>query len=61
MEQTGEVFDLPLTVVVQFADGRSETRTLKITDQVHEERLAAKSPIRRVTPKDELSIFETGR
>jgi hypothetical protein len=61
VEQTGDVFDLPLTVVIQFADGRSETRTLKITDQVHEERLTGKSPIRRVTAKDELSIFETGR
>jgi aminopeptidase N len=61
VEQAGEVFDLPLTVVIQFADGRSETRTLKITDQVHEERLTGKSPIRRVTPRDELSIFQTGR
>ena len=49
VEQIGEVFDLPLTVVVQYADGRSETRTLKITEQVHEERLDVKSPIRRVT------------
>ena len=61
VEQAGEPFDLPLAVVIQFADGRSETRTLKITDPVHEERLTAKSPIRRVTPKDELSIFQTGR
>ncbi len=61
VEQIGEVFDLPLTVVIQFADGRSETRTLKITEQVHEERLSGKSPIRRVTAKDELSIFDAGR
>ena len=61
VEQTGEVFDLPLTVAIQYADGRSETRTLKITEQVHEERLDVKSPIRRVTVRDELTMFEIAR
>jgi aminopeptidase N len=61
VEQTGEVFDFPLTVVIQFADGRSETRTLKVTSQVHEEKLVVNSPIRRVTPRDELTMFEIAR
>jgi hypothetical protein len=61
VEQIGEAFDLPLTVVIQYADGRSETRTLKITEQVHEERLDVKSPVRRVTPRDELTMFEMAR
>jgi hypothetical protein len=61
VEQTGEVFDLPLTVSIQFADGRTETRNLKLTDRVHEEKVAGASHIRRVTARDELSLFEIAR
>lgn len=57
--QTGEVFDLPLTVQIQFVDGRVETRTLKISEQVHEERVGA--PIRRVTVEDKMSLYEIAR
>ena len=48
VEQTGEVFDLPLTVQILFADGRSETRTLKLTGQAYEEKVAGAAAIRRV-------------
>jgi hypothetical protein len=59
VEQTGEVFDFPLDVQVQFADGRSETRTLRVSGEVFEERVAGASPIRRVNIRDTLSYFDT--
>jgi hypothetical protein len=61
VEQTTDVFDFPLTVLVQFEDGRTETRTIKVTDLVTEDRLAVTSPIRRVTVRDPMSIFELVR
>ena len=61
VEQTGEVFDLPLTIAIQFADGRTETRSLKLTEKVYEEKIAGASTIRRVTARDELSLYEIGR
>ena len=61
VEQVGDVFDLPLTVSVQYTDGRSEDLTLKITEPVVETRLTTKGSVRRVVAKDELSLFEIVR
>ena len=58
VDQAGDVFDLPLTVVLQFADGRTEERTLRIVGQGFEERLPVTAPLRRVTIRDSLSYFE---
>jgi hypothetical protein len=58
IEQTGDVFDFPLTVVLQFADGRTEERTLKVIGPAFEERVPVTSPLRRVTVKDPLTYFE---
>ena len=61
VEQVGDAYDLPLTVAIQHADGRTETRTMMITEQAVEERLAVTAPIRRVTARDELTLFEIAR
>lgn len=61
VEQTEGVFDFPLTVVVHFADGRSEERTLKVVGQVFEERVPLSSALRRVTVRDSLSFFKLQR
>lgn len=61
VEQLREPFDFPLTVNVQFADGSSVDRTLKVTGAAYEERLALKSALRRVSAKDELSYYELAR
>jgi aminopeptidase N len=61
VDQTGDVFDLPLTVVLQYADGKSEERTLRIVDQGgqgFEERVPVTAPLRKVTIRDSLSYFE---
>lgn len=57
--QDGEVFDFPLTVTLQFADGKTEDRTLKVTGPVFEEIVASPSPLRKVTIHDPLSYFST--
>ena len=61
INQSGETFDFPLSVSVQYADGRSELRTLRVTDSAFEERLQVTAPIRRVSVRDSLSLFETIR
>jgi hypothetical protein len=59
IEQDAEAFDFPLTVTLQFANGKSEERTLKVTGQVFEETIASPSPLRRVTIHDPLTYFST--
>ena len=61
VEQVGEVFDLPLTVAVQYTDGRADEITLKITAASIEERIPLKGVVRRVVAKDELSLYEIVR
>jgi hypothetical protein len=61
IEQVGDVFDLPLTVSVQYADGRNEDVTIKVTDATVEQSVPLKGPIRRIVAKDELSLFEMVR
>lgn len=61
VEQPHQPFDFPLTVSVQFADGRTELRTLKVTGTVFEDTMSVTSPVRRVTIRDDFSYFETIR
>ena len=61
VEQVGDVFDLPLTVAVQYRDGRTDEITLKITSGLVEERIPTKGVIRRVVARDELSLYEIVR
>jgi hypothetical protein len=53
VQQTGEVFDLPVPVVVHYADGSSEDVQLDVAeaDRVHEIRL--KSPARRIQVRED--------
>jgi aminopeptidase N len=57
VEQSGEVFDFPLTVAIQYADGRTEERTLKVTDRVVREQLPAGQEVRRVSLRDPATYF----
>jgi hypothetical protein len=56
VEQTGGVFDFPLAVTIQYADGTSEQVDVKISEATSEHRLARQRGIRRVTVRDELSL-----
>ena len=59
IEQVGEVYDLPITLAIQYVDGRTEEVTLKVTDRVVEATVTGR--IRRVTVRDSLSVYEIVR
>jgi aminopeptidase N len=59
VEQLRDTFDFPLTVSIQYADGKSEERTIKVTDKVVEERVPV--AIRRVSAKESLTPVEIER
>jgi aminopeptidase N len=61
IEQLREPFDFPLTVNLQFADGSSRDRTLKVSGAAYEERFPVTSAVRRVAVKDDLSYFDMAR
>jgi aminopeptidase N len=58
VEQIGEVFDFPLTVTVQYADGRMEEQTLLVTEAIHDHRIPLAAPVRRILTRDELTLAE---
>jgi hypothetical protein len=48
IEQVGEVFDVPVTVTVQYGDGRSYEEVLRLTEAVTEARIPVKGPVRSI-------------
>ena len=58
IEQIGDVFDFPLTVVVQYADNTSEEITVPVTDATVDHKIALKSAVRRIFPRDPLTFAE---
>jgi len=56
VEQMGEVFDLPLSVAIEYADGHSEELTLSITEALTERRIPLKGPVRRIAARDPLTL-----
>lgn len=58
IEQIGEVFDLPLTIVVQYIDGRTAEVALGLTEAVAEQRIPLTGRLRRITARDELTLAE---
>jgi hypothetical protein len=61
VEQLDEVFDLPLTVEVQYADGQNELQELRITEATSEHPVSRNVPIRRVNVRDPLTPVEVVR
>jgi len=61
VEQIGDVFDLPLTVAVQYADGATDEVLLKVTDAVVEERIPLKGAVRRISAREDLALVEMVR
>jgi Peptidase family M1 domain len=61
VEQVGDVFDLPLTITVQYADGTSEAVTIPVVDAVTERLVALKRPVRRIVTRDELTLADYAR
>jgi aminopeptidase N len=58
VEQVGEVFDFPLTVAVQYTDGRTENHTLLVTEPMRDHRIPLKGPVRRIVTRDELTLAQ---
>jgi hypothetical protein len=56
VEQIDEVFDVPVTVAVQLADGTNEEVTLVITEATSEHRVVLKGPVRKIEVKDDLGL-----
>ena len=58
VEQTGEIFDLPVTFAVQYADGTTEDVVVPVTQAVVEHILPAAKAIRRISVREELTLAE---
>lgn len=56
IEQMGDVFDLPVPIVIDYADGRSESVDVLAREPVNETRIPLQSPIRRVHVDRELTL-----
>jgi hypothetical protein len=61
VEQIGEVFDLPLTVEVEYAGGQKELLELRITEAASDHPVGRNSPIRRVNVRDPLTLAQVVR
>jgi hypothetical protein len=61
VDQLDDVFDLPLSVLVRFEDGRTELIDLKVTEEHSEHHLSFDQPVRRIDARDELSLVKIER
>jgi aminopeptidase N len=60
VDQIGDAFDVPLTVGIDYADGRSEEVELILRDATTELRVPLKGVMRRIVPRDELTLATFG-
>jgi aminopeptidase N len=61
-EQKDEIYDVPVTVTVTYADGATEDFVVRVTDRLVEERLEGKGPIRKVEAnKDGAALADVAR
>lgn len=61
IEQLGEVFDFPLALTIQQADGRLVQASVAITGGVHETLIPVTGPVRRVDTRDDASLVTVRR
>jgi hypothetical protein len=61
IEQVGDLFDLPVTVAVQYADGTTEDVVVKVHDAVVDAPIKLKGPARRLTMRDDITPVEIVR
>jgi hypothetical protein len=61
-EQLGEVFDIPVTVTLQYADSRPVEVLVPITDRIVDQRVVLHGSLRSVdVGKDDGSLVEMDR
>jgi aminopeptidase N len=64
LEQFGEIYDLPVTITVQYADGRTQESTVLLTEALAETRIPVSGPVRSVEVNQDfgaLAHFERSR
>jgi hypothetical protein len=61
VEQTGEIFDVPVTVSLQYADRPSADVIIPVTSQVSEVRVPLAGTLRRVDVRDEFTLGDVHR
>lgn len=61
VEQTGDTFDFPLLVTMQFANGQTGFAPLRVTSAVHEARLPVPAPVRQLDARDDLGLVPVRR
>jgi hypothetical protein len=58
IQQVGDVFDLPLTVTVQYAEGSTEEITIPVTEALTEYPIRLKGAVKRINTRDALTLAE---
>jgi hypothetical protein len=58
VDQIGEVFDVPLTLSIQYADGRSDDVMLPLSTATTERQISLKGPLRKIVPREELILAD---
>lgn len=61
VEQTGDTFDFPLLVTMQFANGQTGFAPLRVTSAVHEVRLPVPARVRQLDARDDLGLVPIRR
>lgn len=61
VEQTGDVFDFPLTVTIQMVNGQSLPLHMAVTSATHEVRIPVAARVRQVDTRDDLSLVNVRR
>jgi hypothetical protein len=61
VEQTGDTFDFPLLVTMQFANGQTGYAPLRVTSAVHEVRLPVPAQVRQLDARDDLGLVPVRR
>ncbi len=64
LEQVGEIYDLPVTISVQYADGRTQESLVLLTEALAETRIPLSGPVRSVEVNQDhgaLAHFERSR
>jgi hypothetical protein len=61
IEQTGDTFDFPLLLTMQFQNGQTGHASLRVDGSVHEVRLPVPGPVRQIDTRDDLGLVTVRR
>lgn len=61
IEQTGDTFDFPLLLTMQFQNGQTGHASLRVDGTVHEVRLPVPGPVRQIDTRDDLGLVTVRR